>query len=56
MFVSRQPAAFEAGDPTTAQKAVQSKFQQAIIYGKTAIADPATKVLYAKKTSAGQSA
>jgi hypothetical protein len=54
VFVLRQPAAFE-GDPTTAQKAVQSKFQQAIIYGKTATADPATKALYAKKTSAGQS-
>ena len=55
VFVSRQPAAFE-GDPTSAQKAVQSKFQQAIIYGKAATADPATKALYANKTTAGQSA
>jgi len=55
IFVARHPAAFE-GEPTVAQKAVQSKFQQAIIYGKTAVADPTTKALYAQKTSAGQSA
>lgn len=55
VFVSRQPAAFE-GEPTEAQKAVQTKFQQAIIYGKTALADPITKALYADKASAGQSA
>jgi len=55
VFVSRQPAAFE-GEPTDAQKAVQSKFQQAIIYGKTAVADPTVKALYEQKKSAGQSA
>jgi len=55
VFVARQPAAFE-GDPSDAQKAVHSKFQQAIIYGKTAVADPTTKALYAQKASAGQSA
>ena len=55
MFVSRQPAAFD-GDPSADQKAVQSKFQQAIIYGKTSVADPEIKALYEQKKSAGQSA
>jgi hypothetical protein len=55
VFVSRQPSAFD-GDPSVAQKAVQSKFQEAILYGKTAISDPNIKVLYEQKKTAGQSA
>ena len=55
VFVSHQRSASE-GEPTEAQKTVQSRFQQAIIYGKTAVADPDTKAQYEQKKSAGQSA
>ncbi|MHB2149558.1 hypothetical protein ACX8XP_10910 [Calditrichota bacterium LG25] len=37
------------GEPSEAQKAQQLKFQQAIIYGKQAIADPDTKAEYEAK-------
>jgi hypothetical protein len=55
VFVSHQRSASE-GEPTDAQKAVHTKFQEAILYGKTAIADPNTKAQYEQKKSAGQSA
>lgn len=55
VFVARQPAAFE-GEPSVAQKAIQSKFQQAVIYGRTATTDPAVKAAYAEKASGGKTA
>ena len=55
IFVSRTPVGFE-DEPSEARKAVQRKFQRAIAYGKSAIADPATKALYAAKATEGRSA
>ena len=55
IFVSRTPMGFEE-EPSEARKAVQRKFQRAIAYGKSAIADPATKALYAAKATGGRSA
>jgi hypothetical protein len=43
-------------EPSEARKAVQRKFQRGIIYGKSAISDPATKALYAAKATGGRSA
>lgn len=42
--------------PTAAQKAVQDRFQQAIIYGKSVMADPDLKESYAQQAGPGQSA
>jgi hypothetical protein len=55
VFVSVHPSAHE-GEPSEAQQKVNSKFQEAVIYGKSVIADPATKALYSEKASVGQSA
>jgi hypothetical protein len=55
VFVSVHPAAHE-GTPSEAQQKVNEKFQEAVIYGKSVIADPATKALYTEKASPGQSA
>jgi hypothetical protein len=55
VFVSVHPAAHE-GAPSEAQQKVTARFQEAVIYGKSVTADPATKALYAEKASAGQSA
>ncbi|HBL77673.1 MAG: hypothetical protein A2W90_02810 [Bacteroidetes bacterium GWF2_42_66] len=55
IFVARRPVASEE-EPTEAQINVQRKFQRGIIYGKSAIADPATKALYAVKATDGRSA
>ena len=55
IFVSRIPVGSEE-EPSEARKAVQRKFQRGIAYGKSAIADPATKALYAAKATEGRSA
>ena len=55
IFVARRPVASEE-EPTEAQINVQRKFQRGIIYGKSAIADPATKALYTAKATGGRSA
>ena len=55
IFVSRMPVSSEE-EPSEARKALQRKFQRAIIYGKSAISDPATKALYAAKATGGRSA
>ena len=55
IFVSRTPVGSEE-EPSEARKAVQRKFQRAIAYGKSAMADPATKALYAAKATGGRSA
>ncbi len=55
IFVARRPVASEQ-EPTEAQKNVRRRFQRGIIYGKSAIADPATRSLYAAKATGGRSA
>ena len=55
IFVARRPVASEE-EPTEAQVNVQRKFQRGIVYGSSAIADPATKALYAAKATGGRSA
>ncbi|HBL73949.1 MAG: hypothetical protein A2W90_12140 [Bacteroidetes bacterium GWF2_42_66] len=55
IFVARRPVASEE-EPTEAQKNVQRKFQRGIVYGSSAVADPATKALYAAKATGGRSA
>lgn len=55
VFVSVHPAARE-GEPSEAQQRVNSKFQEAVLYGKSIIADPETKALYGEKAIPGQSA
>ena len=55
IFVARRPVRSDE-EPSEMQKAVQRKFQRAIIYGKSAIADQDTKTLYAAKATGGRSA
>ncbi|MFT3751831.1 MAG: hypothetical protein QM800_02785 [Paludibacter sp.] len=55
VFVSVHPSPYE-GEPSEAQQKVNLKFQEAVIYGKSVIADPAMKALYGEKAAAGQSA
>ena len=55
VFVSVHPSSRE-GAPSEAQQQVNSKFQEAVIYGKSVLADPATKALYTEKAAVGQSA
>ena len=55
IFVSRTPVGSEE-EPSEARKAVQRKFQRRIVYGKSAMADPDTKALYAAKAKDGRSA
>jgi len=55
IFVSRTPVSSEE-EPSEARKAVQRKFQRGIVYGKSAMADPATKALYTAKATEGRSA
>src|SRR5689334_15673299 len=54
-FVGKAPHEM-TGEPTEAQKEIQSRFQQAILYGKAAIADPTIKKEYHKAAGPGQSA
>ena len=53
--VSKSPVFLER-EPSEAQKAQQIRFQQAVIYGKAAIAVPATKEAYDAEAKRGQSA
>jgi hypothetical protein len=55
VFVSAHPSPRE-GAPSDAQLKVNSKFQEAVIYGKSVVADPALKALYSEKATPGQSA
>jgi hypothetical protein len=55
VFVSAHPSARE-GEPSEEQLKVESRFQEAVIYGKSVLADPATKALYKEKAGPGQSA
>lgn len=55
VFVSVHPSAHEGG-PSEAQQRVNSKFQQAVVYGKSVLADPSMKALYYEKATPGQSA
>jgi hypothetical protein len=65
MFVFRQKAGKtiasrapgeRIGEPTAEQKLVRERFQRAVIYGRTVIADPLLKKAYEGKAEAGQSA
>ena len=47
IFVARRPVASE-DEPTEAQVNIRRKFQRGIIYGKSAMANPVTKALYAQ--------
>lgn len=55
VFVSAHASARE-GERSDAQKKVNERFQEAVIYGKSVNADPAAKALYSARASAGQSA
>ncbi|HBL75005.1 MAG: hypothetical protein A2W90_07580 [Bacteroidetes bacterium GWF2_42_66] len=55
IFVSRVPVGSEE-EPSEDQKNIRRRFQRGIIYGKSAIANPATKALYASKATGGSSA
>jgi len=54
-FVSAKPKV-RTGESTEGQKQQQGRFQEAILYAKTAIADPAKKESYNDATTGGQSA
>lgn len=54
-FVSKFPQ-MPDGPPTPVQQATRSRFQQAIAYGRAAIADPAVKAAYAAAATDGQTA
>ncbi|GET33183.1 hypothetical protein PbJCM13498_20460 [Prolixibacter bellariivorans] len=54
-YVAKAPRE-RTGEPSEAQKQHQAKFQQAIIYGRGAIADPATKAAYQASAEGGQTA
>jgi hypothetical protein len=55
VFVSAAPSPHKVG-PTEAKKKVNDKFQQAVMYGKSVVANPYLKSLYAQKASGGQTA
>jgi hypothetical protein len=55
IFVSRHPGEQEA-EPTDAQQLIREKFQQAAIYGRSAITDPQIKAAYKAAAKPGQSA
>ena len=54
-FVSAKPKE-RTGEPTEIQKQHQGQFQEAILYAKTAITDPAKKAAYDDATTGGQTA
>lgn len=54
-FVSVKPKE-RTGEPTEVQKQHQGQFQEAILYAKTAITDPAKKAAYDDATTGGQTA
>lgn len=53
-IVSRRPRDY--GPPSEAQLNLRSRFKEAVLYAKTAIADAATKLLYGSKAKNGQTA
>ncbi|ADQ80641.1 hypothetical protein Palpr_2509 [Paludibacter propionicigenes WB4] len=55
VFVSAAPSPHKVA-PTEAKKKVNDRFQQAVMYGKSVVANPDLKSLYAQKTSGGQTA
>jgi len=54
-FVSAKPKE-RTGEPTETQKQHQGRFQEAILYAKTSIADPTKKAAYDDATTGGQTA
>jgi thiol:disulfide interchange protein len=54
-FVSKSPKE-KKGNLSTAQQQVQQKFQQAVIYAKTVLADASAKTAYEEKADIGQTA
>ncbi|MGC3977454.1 MAG: hypothetical protein QM751_04020 [Paludibacteraceae bacterium] len=54
-FVSGKPRP-STGEPTEAEKEHQKFFQQAVIYAKSALANPATKQAYKDAAAGGESA
>lgn len=54
-FVSAKPKE-RSGELSENQKQHQGRFQEAILYGKTAIADPSQKAAYEDVTTGGQTA
>jgi len=46
----------QTGEPSEAQKKHQKKFQQAVLYGKSALADPATKAAYQASAAQNENA
>lgn len=54
-IASKAPAAPQ-GEPSEKQLAVRARFQQAVLYGRAVLADPATKKTYADAAPNGQSA
>jgi hypothetical protein len=54
-FVSTKPKE-RTGEPSENQKQHQGRFQEAILYAKTAIADPATKAEYSKAIAGNETA
>jgi hypothetical protein len=54
-FVSTKPKE-RTGEPSENQKLHQGRFQEAILYAKTAIADPATKAEYSKSITGNETA
>lgn len=54
-YVSKAPRE-RTGEPSEAQKLHQAKFQEAVLYARGAIADPATKAAYEASAEGGQNA
>lgn len=54
-YVAKAPRE-RTGEPSEAQKQHQAKFQEAVIYARGAIADPATKAAYEASAEGGQNA
>lgn len=54
-LATKAPGARE-GEPSEKQLAVQQRFQKAVLYGKSVLADPAAKEAYAAAAQNGQSA
>jgi hypothetical protein len=56
MTILAQPPGERQGEPTAGQRAHEGRFQQAIIYGRSAIKDAAEKAAYKEKAKPSQSA
>ena len=55
VFVAVPPSPHRTA-PTGEKKRMNDKFKRAVLYGKSVIANPATKALYAQSISGGQTA